>query len=87
MEVYLYQLYALLKADEYNVALLSGEVYIYMYVHVPALYVHVCSVGGEWRTCVCIRNAFALSLQGLLECLLDAFAPLFTSESERCVCK
>ena len=51
MEVYLYHLYAMLIADKYNVALLSGEVhtciqakyiiYMYMYIYI---YIYTCTV-------------------------------------------
>ena len=70
MEVYLYQLYALLRADKYNVVLLSGKVGIELEVD---------------NQCVLLCLCLLLCLQGLLEKLLDAFAPLFSSESERCV--
>ena len=74
MEVYLYQLFALLRADKYNIALLSGKVKI---------------SDNRFTSCVAYTYMYMyfISFQGLLERLLDAFAPLFNSESERCVSK
>ena len=69
VEVYLYQLFALLRADKYNIALLSGKV---QYIRTPHIILHMYIV---------------YYFQGLLERLLDAFAPLFNSESERCISK
>ena len=75
MEVYLYQLFALLRADKYNVALLSGKVLISSTTNAH--------VGKLLHTFSCVMHIS----QGLLAKLLDAFAPLFNSESERCVSK
>ena len=62
MEVYLYHLYAMLIADKYNVALLSGEVhtciqakyiiYMYMYIYIY-IYIRVQYVYSARRTCTC----------------------------------
>ena len=59
MEVYLYQLFALLRADKYNIALLSGKVLISSttYAHVGKLlhtlifHVSCTFLRDCWRSC------------------------------------
>ena len=67
MEVFLYQLYALLKADHYNVALLSGKVSKLLYMGKLAIY-QSCSVGmpESWGS---IEILF-LSLAGSVGCFV-----------------
>ena len=71
VEVFLYQLYAMLKADPYNVALLSGKV----------------RTSGLYKAPKGFFMLSSARIQGLLETLLDAFDALFQSTSEKSISK